>query len=300
MKTPICLDESIHTVRIARDAIAAGACRIINIKPGRVGGHREAISLHDLCAEHGIPVWCGGMLETGIGRAHNIHLASLPNFSLPGDIAASKRYYAARSDRAADRGRVRWHHRRARTVRASASHIVPNASSTRRSATVTTRSPHADRRMTQRLSSSGSRRWRSRLRLLGACASAPPAGARAPRPQLHLRREDVVDPAARGGPRARAAGAAGAAPRRRRAAARGDALRSSSPPPPPQPDLIALLKDDEARIRRRAALAIGRTRLPEGSQPLVAAARRRHRSRSAADGRVCARPDRRRQRRRSH
>jgi O-succinylbenzoate synthase len=92
--TPICLDESIHTVRIARDAIAAGACRIINIKPGRVGGHRESIRLHDVCAEHNIPVWHGGMLETGIGRAHNIHLASLPNFSLPGDIAASQRYYA--------------------------------------------------------------------------------------------------------------------------------------------------------------------------------------------------------------
>jgi O-succinylbenzoate synthase len=94
LKTPICLDESIHTVRIARDAIAAGACRIINIKPGRVGGHRESIRLHDLCAASGIPVWHGGMLETGIGRAHNIHLASLPNFTLPGDIAASKRYYA--------------------------------------------------------------------------------------------------------------------------------------------------------------------------------------------------------------
>ncbi len=93
MKTPICLDESIHTVRIARDAIRAGACKIINVKPGRVGGHLESIRLHDLCAGHGIPVWHGGMLETGIGRAHNIHLASLPNFSLPGDIAASKRYY---------------------------------------------------------------------------------------------------------------------------------------------------------------------------------------------------------------
>jgi len=91
--TPICLDESIHTVRAAQDAIAAGACRVINIKPGRVGGHRESIRLHDLCARHGIPVWHGGMLETGIGRAHNVHLASLPNFSLPGDIAASKRYY---------------------------------------------------------------------------------------------------------------------------------------------------------------------------------------------------------------
>jgi O-succinylbenzoate synthase len=93
IKTPVCLDESIHTVRIARDAIAARACRIINIKPGRVGGHQASIELHDLCATHDIPVWHGGMLESGIGRAHNIHLASLPNFSLPGDIAASKRYY---------------------------------------------------------------------------------------------------------------------------------------------------------------------------------------------------------------
>jgi O-succinylbenzoate synthase len=93
IRTPICLDESIHTVRIARDAIEAGACRIINIKPGRVGGHQASIELHDLCAKHQIPVWHGGMLESGIGRAHNIHLASLPNFTLPGDIAASKRYY---------------------------------------------------------------------------------------------------------------------------------------------------------------------------------------------------------------
>jgi O-succinylbenzoate synthase len=91
--TPICLDESIHTVRIARDAIAAKACRIINIKPGRVGGHQPSIELHDLCAASDIPVWHGGMLESGIGRAHNIALASLPNFRLPGDIAASKRYY---------------------------------------------------------------------------------------------------------------------------------------------------------------------------------------------------------------
>lgn len=91
--TPICLDESIHTVRIARDAIEAKACKIINVKPGRVGGHGESIKLHDLCQAHGIPVWHGGMLESGIGRAHNIHLASLPNFTLPGDIAASKRYF---------------------------------------------------------------------------------------------------------------------------------------------------------------------------------------------------------------
>jgi O-succinylbenzoate synthase len=93
LKTAICLDESIKTLGLARDAITANACRIINIKPGRVGGFAESIRLHDLCAEHGIPVWHGGMLESGIGRAANIHLATLPNFSLPGDIAASKRYF---------------------------------------------------------------------------------------------------------------------------------------------------------------------------------------------------------------
>jgi o-succinylbenzoate synthase len=93
MKTAICLDESIKTANMARDAIAAGACRIINIKPGRVGGFSESIRLHDLCAERGIPVWHGGMLESGIGRAANIHLSTLPNFSLPGDVAASKRYF---------------------------------------------------------------------------------------------------------------------------------------------------------------------------------------------------------------
>jgi o-succinylbenzoate synthase len=93
MTTPICLDESIHSVRAATEAIALDACRIINIKPGRLGGHAESIRLHDLCASHGIPVWHGGMLESGIGRAHNIHLASLPNFTLPGDIAASRRYF---------------------------------------------------------------------------------------------------------------------------------------------------------------------------------------------------------------
>ena len=93
IETPVCLDESIHTVRSAEEAIALRACRIINIKPGRVGGHTQSIRVHDTCEAHGIPVWHGGMLESGIGRAHNIHLASLPNFSLPGDIAASKRYY---------------------------------------------------------------------------------------------------------------------------------------------------------------------------------------------------------------
>jgi O-succinylbenzoate synthase len=93
LTTPICLDESIKSVHAAEHAIAAGACRIINIKPGRVGGYAESIRLHDLCARHGIPVWHGGMLESGIGRAANIHLSTLANFSLPGDIAASKRYF---------------------------------------------------------------------------------------------------------------------------------------------------------------------------------------------------------------
>jgi o-succinylbenzoate synthase len=93
LTTPICLDESIKSVHAAEHAIAAGACRIINIKPGRVGGFAESIRLHDLCARHDIPVWHGGMLESGIGRAANIHLSTLANFSLPGDIAASRRYF---------------------------------------------------------------------------------------------------------------------------------------------------------------------------------------------------------------
>jgi O-succinylbenzoate synthase len=94
LRTPICLDESLHTVKIAEEAVERGACRIINIKPGRMGGHRESIRLHDMAARHDVPVWHGGMLETGIGRAHNIHLSTLPNFKLPGDVAASRRYYA--------------------------------------------------------------------------------------------------------------------------------------------------------------------------------------------------------------
>lgn len=91
--TPICLDESIHHADDARKAIAIGATRIVNIKAGRVGGLAEAMRVHDTCKANGVPVWCGGMLEMGIGRAHNVHLASLPNFSLPGDVAASKRYF---------------------------------------------------------------------------------------------------------------------------------------------------------------------------------------------------------------
>ena len=93
LTTPVCLDESIHSVGIAEDAIERRACRIINIKPGRMGGHLQSTQLHDLCASHGIPVWHGGMLESGIGRAHNLHLSTLPNFTLPGDVAASRRYY---------------------------------------------------------------------------------------------------------------------------------------------------------------------------------------------------------------
>lgn len=91
--TPICLDESIHSPRVARAALEAGACRIVNIKPGRLGGFAESIRVHDLCAAHGAPVWHGGMLESGIGRTHNIHLSTLANFTLPGDVAASRRYF---------------------------------------------------------------------------------------------------------------------------------------------------------------------------------------------------------------
>jgi O-succinylbenzoate synthase len=93
VRTPICLDESIVSARSAADAIALGACRIVNVKPARVGGYLEARRVHDVCAAHGVPVWCGGMLETGIGRAANVALAALPNFTLPGDISASERYF---------------------------------------------------------------------------------------------------------------------------------------------------------------------------------------------------------------
>jgi o-succinylbenzoate synthase len=94
MRTPICLDESIVSAKAAADAIAMGACRIVNIKAGRVGGYLEARRVHDVCQSLGVPVWCGGMLETGLGRAANVALASLPNFTLPGDTSASSRYWA--------------------------------------------------------------------------------------------------------------------------------------------------------------------------------------------------------------
>jgi o-succinylbenzoate synthase len=93
LETPICLDECIHSAEHALAAVTMGACKIINMKLGRVGGFTAAKCIHDICQQHGVPVWCGGMLETGIGRAHNIALSTLPNFTLPGDVTASKRYW---------------------------------------------------------------------------------------------------------------------------------------------------------------------------------------------------------------
>ena len=93
LDTPICLDECIHSEQQARAAILLGACKIFNIKMGRVGGYTVAMRIHDVCEQNGMPVWCGGMLESGIGRAHNIALSTLENFSLPGDVSASRRYW---------------------------------------------------------------------------------------------------------------------------------------------------------------------------------------------------------------
>ena len=93
LQTPVCLDECIRSAHHAEQAIRLQACRIINIKLGRVGGFQEAKAVHDVCADNAIPVWCGGMLESGIGRAHNVALSTLPNFVLPGDVSASKRYW---------------------------------------------------------------------------------------------------------------------------------------------------------------------------------------------------------------
>ncbi len=93
LRTPICLDESITSARVARHAIAIGACRVVNIKPGRVGGYLEAVRIHDVCVQTNTPAWCGGMLESGIGRAANLALAALPGFTLPGDLSASARYF---------------------------------------------------------------------------------------------------------------------------------------------------------------------------------------------------------------
>ena len=93
ISTPVCLDESIVSAQTAAAAISLGACSVINIKPGRVGGYLEAVRIHDLAAAHGLPVWCGGMVETGLGRAANAALGALPGFTLPGDISASDRFY---------------------------------------------------------------------------------------------------------------------------------------------------------------------------------------------------------------
>lgn len=93
LQTPICLDESIHSVEDARKAIELNACRIINLKVGRVGGFAEALRIHELCHREGLPLWCGGMLETGVGRLHNVALTTLPGFALPGDTAPSARYF---------------------------------------------------------------------------------------------------------------------------------------------------------------------------------------------------------------
>lgn len=94
LRTPLCLDESITSLERAQDMVTLGAGRIINLKPGRVGGFAPSLAIHDFCEEQGIPVWCGGMLESGIGRAYNVALASLPNFTLPGDLSPSARYWA--------------------------------------------------------------------------------------------------------------------------------------------------------------------------------------------------------------
>lgn len=94
LKTPLCLDESITSLDRAQDMLTLRSGRIINIKPGRVGGFAQSLAIHDFCEEHSVPVWCGGMLESGIGRAYNVALASLPNFTLPGDLSPSARYWA--------------------------------------------------------------------------------------------------------------------------------------------------------------------------------------------------------------
>lgn len=93
LETPVCLDESIHNVHHAQAAIALGACRVINIKLGRVGGHNEALRIEEACRQNSVPAWCGGMLESGVGRAHNIAMSALPGFVLPGDVSASQRYW---------------------------------------------------------------------------------------------------------------------------------------------------------------------------------------------------------------
>jgi O-succinylbenzoate synthase len=93
MDTPLCLDESIVSVATTRHALDAGAAKVINMKVGRVGGHGEALAIEAITRTRGVPLWCGGMLETGVGRAHNIHLATLPSFTKPGDVSSASRYW---------------------------------------------------------------------------------------------------------------------------------------------------------------------------------------------------------------
>ncbi len=93
LQTALCLDEAIRTPRDAEAALELAACRIVNVKVGRVGGFSNALAIHEIAQRFGVPVWCGGMLESGVGRAHNVALSTLPNFQLPGDVSASKRYW---------------------------------------------------------------------------------------------------------------------------------------------------------------------------------------------------------------
>ena len=156
-RTSICLDESITDVKRARDMIALGSGKIINIKPGRVGGFTASKAIHDLCADSGIPVWCGGMLESGIGRAHNVALASLPNFSLPGDSEPERALLGARHRVAGmDDGRRRNGRRAPRPAR-----------DRRRSRRATHRVAHVARRSAPRHLSRGGRVTGALRRTLG-------------------------------------------------------------------------------------------------------------------------------------
>ena len=269
LRTPVCLDESIHTVKAGQDAITLGACRIINIKPGRVGGHAESIRLHDLAAAHGVPVWHGGMLESGIGRAHNIHLSTLPNFSLPGDVAASRRYYApdliepeivvrpdgtiavprrarhrrARRRRAGRRGdgtnhgvaRVRTDVHIGKAVRLAVVQTAVAVSLVLASACVPTPPPKLPE--APQVPKQQKMAWILQLedqRLLRIDLPAPPPP---PPPVKGKKPAPVVTP----------------------------------PPPSSLPDLSILVRDGDAQVRRRAALAIGRVRSKDGVAMLTPA-----------------------------
>ena len=254
IRTPICLDESIHTVKTAEEAIDAGACRIINIKPGRVGGHAESIRLHDVCAARGIPVWHGGMLESGIGRAHNIHLSTLPNFSLPGDIAASRRYFAPGS------------------ASSRRSKSVPTARSRSRGSRDRRDARSGPRRPSDRTPADAQRPWSelgarplwAAALAASACATAPPA-QRTPVVPIEQKLASIVRLEDRRVLRDEPPPAAQTTPPPKQ---RG---RQKPEAPPPVPDLRRLLTDPEPRVRYRAALAIGRVGLADGIAPLTAA-----------------------------